>query len=155
MCIRDRYYACWHDSNAHSVRTCYIDVELVLAHTADTLALAITSDGSGNCGEESFGVSEVKIVYFGEGACEQTAAPTVLPIPSPSALPIAAPTALPTPSPTSAPTQVCEFYQAACGLCDCASAAAAPPPSPSRRTTPLKKTRASAARASPPSTCPG
>ena len=55
-----------------------------------------------------------------------TAAPTVLPIPSPSALPIAAPTALPTPSPTSAPTQVCEFYQAACGLCDCASAAAAP-----------------------------
>ena len=62
-------YGCHYTSSGITSYTCYIDVELVFAHTADTLALAITSDvtyGVGfDCDDESFGVSEVKIEYFG------------------------------------------------------------------------------------------
>ena len=63
----------WCSTN---VPTCYIDVELTIAHTASELTLGVTSDAGSACTDESFGVSEVKIEYFGEGACHPMLQPS-------------------------------------------------------------------------------
>ena len=54
-----------------------VEVELALEHDASTLSLAVTSDAPDGCDDQSFGVSEIKMEYFGDGACDPTAAPTV------------------------------------------------------------------------------
>ena len=45
------YYGCWMNAclrcGPSSIHTCYIDVELVLAHTADTLAVSVTDGALG------------------------------------------------------------------------------------------------------------
>ena len=82
-------------------RTCYIDIEVVFAHTANTLSLSMTAVMSLPCDNESWGVSEVKIEYVGTGGtCAPTPSPTT---PEPTPAPTDVPMPVPTPQPTLQP----------------------------------------------------
>ena len=74
---------------------CYIDVELVIEHTASTLTIGFTLNGDEGCENESVGFSEFKLDIVPEGgSCAPTFAPTVSAVPS----------LTPAPSLTMAPT---------------------------------------------------
>ena len=62
---------------------CYIDVELVIEHTASTLTIGFTLNGDEGCENESVGFSEFKLDIVPEGGtCAPTFAPTVSAAPS-------------------------------------------------------------------------
>ena len=96
MCIRDRTNKVLSEISCHDDSyTCYIDVELVIEHTASTLTIGFKLNGDEGCENESVGFSEFKLDIVPEGGtCSPTLAPTVTPVPS----------ITPVPSVTMAPT---------------------------------------------------